>query len=472
MKSKRKFLQLDFWPELRNVGMVQLARLSHQQTLPPARPQLCEDAQRAASAPPWYIGDNGVTLPERQLKMSESACLSRLPLPDGFGLEVDLQTGEVRQQIAPGQYELDQFENVAMRYMTRDAARRLLRHFRRKKNGSEYPIYRVVRCGYSLLSNTNGVQIFRAVGSKRSHFAGLVQCGSVWHCPVCAAKIAVRRRAELLIATNRTVEEGGVCGLLTCTIKHAADENCALVLQRLQVLFDRLNAGKSAKKFREEFEIFGQVRALEFTKGVNGWHPHIHSLLFSERPIEWSFASEALYVRYASAARKEFGFDLPRAALDLRGGSAAAEYIAKWGIEYEIAGTALKRARDESDTPFSLLSKYIEGDKSAGQQFVEFATSVSRPGENRVHSTRQLVWSRGLKKRFAIVDLSDEEIAAREEESAVLLGTLSFEQWLKVLGQPFDARVVLLQISSVGTFDDVLSFVQNLPPPVSKPKFY
>ena len=404
--------------------------------------------------------------------MSEPVCLSCLPLPDGFGLEVDLQTGEIRQQIAPGQYELDQFENVATRYMTRDAARRLLRHFRREKNGSEYPIYRVVRCGYSLLSNSNGVQIFRAVGSKRSHFAGLVQCGSVWHCPVCAAKIAVRRRAELLIATNRTVEEGGVCGLLTCTIKHASHESCALVLERLQLLFDRLNSGKSAKSFREHFEIFGQVRALEFTRGINGWHPHIHSLLFSERSIEWSLVADALFTRYASAARKEFGFELPRLALDVRGGSAAAEYISKWGIEYEIAGTALKRASEESDTPFSLLGKYVDGDKNAGQQFVEFATSVSRPGEKRVQSTRQLVWSRGLKKRFAIVDLTDEEIATREEEPAVLLGTLTFEQWLKVLGQPFDARVVLLQISSVGSFDDVLSFVENLPAPISKPKFY
>lgn len=92
-------------------------------------------------------------------------------------------------------------------------------------------------------------------------------------------------------------------------------------------------------------------------------------------------------------------------------------------------------------------------------------------GEGRIQSNRQLVWSRGLKARFHISDLSDEEIAEQQQEPAVLLGSLNFEQWLKVLGQPFDARVVLLQIASVGTFDDVLSFINSLPDAQDKSYF-
>ncbi|GAB3370376.1 protein rep [Massilia agri] len=387
-----------------------------------------------------------------------------LPLPKGFGIEVDLESGEVRKQIAPGQYEVDQFEAVATSYLLRSAARKLLARFRWvKASGMEVPAYRVVRCGVAVIDQKQGVAIYRAIQHKRAHFGGIVQCGSVWHCPVCARKIAVRRRAELVIATNRMNESGGVCGLLTCTVPHAASDRCADVLERLQRLFDRLNSGKAAKSFRDRFAVVGQIRALEFTKGLNGWHPHVHSLLFCEKPVQWLEVGNALWSRWASAALREYGWNLPRLALDVRGGNTAGEYVGKWGLEFEVAGGSLKSARGDSFTPFGLLGQYSEGDKAAGESWVEYATAVSRMGQDRIESSRQLVWSRGLKARFQIADLTDEQIAEAQEEPSVLLGSLNFEQWLKVLGQPFDARVVLLQIASVGTFEDVLSFVNSLP---------
>lgn len=392
-----------------------------------------------------------------------------LPLPKGFGIEVDLDSGEVRKQVGPGLYEVDQFEAVATSYLLRSAARKLLSRFRWiKESGTEVPAYRVVRCGVGVVDQKKGVEVYRALQHKRAHFGGIVQCGSVWHCPVCARKIAVRRRAELVVATNRINEAGGVCGLLTCTVPHAASDSCGEVLDRLQRLFDRLNAGKSAKLFRERYSVAGQIRALEFTKGMNGWHPHVHSLLFCERPVVWTEVGDSLWSRWASAAMKEYGWSLPRLALDVRGGNAAGEYVGKWGLEYEVAGGSLKSARGDSFTPFGLLGQYSDGDKSAGESWVEYATAVSRMGENRIESTRQLVWSRGLKARFAIEELSDEQIAEAQDEPAVLLGSLSFDQWLKVLGQPFDARVVLLQIASVGSFQDVLAFVNQLPEPPEK----
>lgn len=402
--------------------------------------------------------------------MIEENEVSALRLPDGFGIELDLETGEVRKQVGPGQYEFDHFESLANSYLLRSAARKLLSRFRwTKESGTEVPAYRVVRCGMGLLDQNKGVSIYRSIARKRAHWGGIVQCGSVWHCAVCAKKIAARRKSELIIATNRINEQGGVCGLLTCTVPHVASDQCSEVLHRLQNLFDRLNAGKSAKSFREHFAILGQVRSLEFTKGINGWHPHVHSLLFAERPLSWLEVGDSLWCRWANAARALYGWELPRAALDVRGGSAAGAYVAKWGIEYEVAGAALKSGKTDSFSPFELLGQYGEGNKSAGEAWVEFATSVSRMGEKkRIESTRQLVWSRGLKARFQIDDLTDEQIAEAEEEPSILLGTLNFEQWLKVLGQPYDARVVLLQIASVGNFDDVIDYVENLPPPVGK----
>jgi hypothetical protein len=398
--------------------------------------------------------------------------LSTLPMPTAFGIEVDLQTGEMRTQTGPGQYEIDHFERVANNYLLRSAARKLLSPFRVLKNEAqnEFPAYRVVRCGLGVLNQKTGVGIYKAMQHKRAHFGGIVQCGSVWHCAVCSNKISVRRRAELVIATNRINEDGGSCGLLTCTVPHAASDVYSEVTANVKKLYDRMNSGVSAKNFRERFEVVGSIKALEFTIGLNGIHPHIHSLMYCNRPVNWIELSDLLYLRYAAAAKSEFGWNLPRLALDLRGGNKASDYVAKWGIESEITGGAHKKARGESLTPFELLELYGNGDKAAGQTWVNFATSISPIKNNKVTSSRQLVWSRGLKERFGIDDMTDEQIAEQQEEPAVLLGSIDFEQWLKVLSQPYDARVVLLQIASVGTFSDVLTFINQLPTVATKPR--
>ena len=397
--------------------------------------------------------------------------VSSLRLPDGFGIELDLQTGEVRKQVGPGQYEISHFELLANSYLLRSVARKLLARFRwTKDSGTEVPAYRVVRCGMGLLDQNKGVSIYRSIvrNRKHAHFGGIVQCGSVWHCAVCAKKIAARRVAEMIMAINRLLESGGVCGLLTCTVPHIQSDQCAEVLNKLQNMFDRLNSGKSAKAFRQNFGVLGQVRALEFTKGINGWHPHVHSLLFCEKPLSWAEVGDSLWHRWASVARKLYGWELPRAAVDVRGGTSAASYVSKWGSERELVSGVYKVGKGESLNPFELLGQYAEGNKSAGDDWVEYATSVCRMGQNRIESSRQLVWSRGLKSRFQIADLTDEQIAEQQEEPAVLLGTLNFEQWLKILGQPYDARVVLLQIATLGNFADVMDYVKNLPPPVGK----
>lgn len=396
--------------------------------------------------------------------------VNTLCLPQGFGLWIDTSTGEVRHQRSPGHFEREQFEVLAESYMGRAAARKLLARFRwTKLGGLDVPAYRVVRCGVAVLERDAGVQVFRALAAPRAHFGGVMQCGSVWHCPACARKIAARRRAELETATGRAVDQGGVVGLLTLTVPHAASDACREVLARLQRLFCRLSTGKASASFRGRFTVEGQVRAVEFTVGLNGWHPHIHSLIFCGSPVDWSEVGEAMFHRWRSAAKAEFGWTLPRLSLDVRGGDAAGRYVSKWGIEGELAGGVLKAAHGGSQTPFGLLRTFANPEvdraarRSAGEKFVVFATAVSRMVSGRINSTRQLVWSRGLKARYGIEEQSDEEIAARHQEPSVLLGSLTYEQWLRVLRQPYDARIVLLSLASLGTWDEVCRYVESLP---------
>ena len=197
-------------------------------------------------------------------------------------------------------------------------------------------------------------------------------------------------------------------------------------------------------------------------------------MFLSGEPASWSAVGEGLRARYIAAANSEFGWLLPEVAVDVRGGSAAANYISGWSIESEVSGGAWKHGKNGSSAPFDLLLQFSSPDGSrseraeAGRRFLDFATAVSKITDGRVSTVRQLVWSRGLKQAFGVDDKTDEEIAAAMEEPALLLGNLGFDDWLRVLNhRVFDARLVILQLASLGDWCEVRRFIDSLPQPQS-----
>src|SRR5438552_1083589 len=57
------------------------------------------------------------------------------------------------------------------------------------------PHERVAFCMRRIQATT--VDVFYSPQHQSAHYGGLMVCGSVWVCPLCAAKISERRRAEL-----------------------------------------------------------------------------------------------------------------------------------------------------------------------------------------------------------------------------------------------------------------------------------
>ncbi len=99
------------------------------------------------------------------------------------------------------------------RYADREVARWLVPHER---------VARCLRYPHPLAAD---VQVLHGQGPQggTARFGGLEICGSVWLCPVCAAKITERRRRELEGGVARWVERrapagrGGVVLLVTLT---------------------------------------------------------------------------------------------------------------------------------------------------------------------------------------------------------------------------------------------------------------
>ena len=111
------------------------------------------------------------------------------------------------------------------------------------------------------------------------------------------------------------------------------------------------------------------------------------------------------------AGLKSEGLSGTGAAFDVQGGSAAGNYITKWGAAEEVALGGKKKGRGDGRAPFQLLADYADtDDKQAGALFAEYAKEFA--------GHRQLVWSPGLKALFCIEDIADQKAAADEVRRA------------------------------------------------------
>lgn len=297
------------------------------------------------------------------------------------------------------------------------------------------------------------VQVWKHHEHGTAAFCGLQTCGSVWSCPVCAAKIAERRRAELQAAMASHRARAGTVLLLTLTTPHQKTDQLVQLLEKQSKALHRFWRDRTVKEVFKQIGTIGHVRALEVTHGRrspsnNGWHPHYHCLMFGGSGVDLSrFDSHQLkdwqvrlYLRWSACCLKS-GLGEPSYAhgLKLDDGTKAGNYAAKWGLEDEMTKGHTKKAL-HGETPFDFLRSYlVDGtDKQAAALFAEFAETFK--------GKRQLSWSKGLKSMFAIEEASDEELATRVEESAVLLGLLTVDQWRDVL--KVDARSTVLEIAA------------------------
>ena len=331
---------------------------------------------------------------------------------------------------------------------------------------SLFPKSRIDKC-LRLRQKGKDIQVWKSKEFKTASYKGLQTCGSVWRCPVCSAKIAERRRVEIIAAMASHKAADGCVNMLTLTCPHQVKDNLADLLEKQKKALTRFWSDRHVKAVLAEMGTIGQIRALEVTHGRlseqnNGWHPHYHVLMFqgvgvdlvrfdTAQMTDWQVR---LYLVWAAACVKA-GLGEPSYAhgLKLDDGSHAAKYVAKWGLEDEMTKGHTKKAIN-GETPFDFLRAYLadKNDKQAAALFIEFAKTFE--------GKAQLYWSKGLKKRFAIGEKSDDELAEVQDDAARLLGTVTLDQWRDVLA--VDGRVNLLVIAASSGWDAVEIYLSSI----------
>ena len=318
------------------------------------------------------------------------------------------------------------------------------------------PGERVKHCLRTRQRGAKHVEVWRSVEYRRAHYKRLQTCGSVWHCPVCAAKISERRRAELEAVTALHKAAGGGLALLTLTNSHSRADRLSDLLKAQEHALRRFWKDRASRVLFDSLGVVGLVRAVEVTHGkANGWHPHYHILLFLKAPhsdAQLKAMREKLAQRWIDCC-KAAGLPLPdmKHGADLRGAEWAARYASKWGLESEVTKGHIKKGRGDRATPWDLLRRALAGDQWAGALFQEFAHAFK--------GKRQLFWSSGLKDRYPVEDVDDSVLAAQVEDSAVMLGAFTAGQWRAILKAGIRAHLLL--VAEQGDWDQVMFFVDG-----------
>lgn len=308
------------------------------------------------------------------------------------------------------------------------------------------------------------VKVWKHKQTQKAFYSGLMVCGSVWTCPVCAAKIAERRRIELKQAFDIHQKEGGRIALLTLTFSHKKIDRLKDILDMFSKATNKFMSGRAFQNIRDEIGMIGRVRALEVTySNNNGFHPHAHLALFYTNKVDLKVIEDKMYILWDKACVKS-GLTVNRKyGLTLENGERANDYIAKqgkWGMDQEITKAHIKKARYGSMTPFDFLREYlVSEDEKYLILFREYAEFFK--------GKRQIQWSQGLKKRFVLEDKSDEELAKEKIEQADLLGLLDYDIWREILKH--NNRSYFLDLVEKYSFEEALSIITTLKKTKKKP---
>jgi hypothetical protein len=291
--------------------------------------------------------------------------------------------------------------------------------------------------------------------------SGTQTCGSVWGCPVCAAKIAERRCQEVTAAIAAHRATGGVVLAVALTFRHEREDDLADILRRFLAAVRAMQSGAPWVRFRERWGVVGAIRSTECTWGMaHGYHPHSHLLLFIEPPrtldaatgelvaaADWSpdvaGLREDLHRRWEGVAERH-GFTMDAAHGVVVQSTAAfdavvlAEYVAKhgeeparrWSAAHEVVKGHVKRGKPGRLTPWDFLRRFV-----AAATAKERSAWAARWREYLAafRGMAQLRWSPKLRERLGLeAERSDAEVAAERVEDAILLASLYLDEWRAV----------------------------------------
>ena len=346
-------------------------------------------------------------------------------------------------------------------------------------------------CGCRLIDKKTGVTVMHSASNVGGNvrFAGAASCGSVWVCPHCAPSVTEGRALEIQRAVDAWMQPVGstMCrmmkwksndvAMLTLTFSHKSHQPLADLMHSMKEAQADLRASAGWKNAIEDLSCIGVIRALEITWGQkNGWHPHVHFVLFLKDGVDQSsvtarlaqFEEDVFPAWQSVCVANGLGAPSRLRGINIVHGESVSEKLAayvqkfgrepkgQWGIERELAKNHTKTTKSSEDGseryhPFGLLDAFKKtGDDRFRRLFLEYALAFK--------GQRQLVWQRGLKDRLSTVgfvrdERTDSQLAQAPAIEETQVSTIDRQDWFALcrFGLVESLRTALLAIPSHAT---------------------
>ncbi|MEM9655578.1 MAG: hypothetical protein AAGA65_26060, partial [Actinomycetota bacterium] len=211
-------------------------------------------------------------------------------------------------------------------------------------------------------------------------------------------------------------EAGGGVVHAVFTAPHRQGEDLETFWRTLSDVWGHVTSGRPWQRFKDQHGLLGYIRSAETTHGGNGWHPHLHVLLFVDQPMSPVENEDAFYnlrrflrgrwcnrmaSKHNRIVSEEHGITVDPVKPDDADGSGS--YISKVGYELAMTNTKVGRA-DGHRTPFAIAHDAATiGDTADITLWREWVAAS--------HGKNSISWSEGIRDHFDLgAEKTDQEL--------------------------------------------------------------
>lgn len=261
------------------------------------------------------------------------------------------------------------------------------------------------------------------------------------------------RTEELAGAVTAWHQQGGHVAMATLTMRHRRGGQLATLWDAKADAWSAVVDTSALRRPRagsalERGNLAGYCHRTEVTDGANGWHVHVHALVFlrdgsradaAAALAEWKDAATAAWTRRLShrdglTPSAEHGVHATALLRPGREAEDCARYVAKDApdeIARELTGELGKVGRRGNRTQWQTLAAAMAGDRTAIARWAEWETASK--------GRRALVWTKALRRELVVGDVEDEQAAEDEQRTTILVSVHGQEyRRLRVSGLGLD----------------------------------
>jgi hypothetical protein len=277
------------------------------------------------------------------------------------------------------------------------------------------------------------------------------------------------------MATWLSLGHGSAFG--TFTIPHTINTPLRESLKALRKAYGFMNADRTVKSEMARLSIEGKIRALEITFGLNGWHPHLHTLwLTRNAPSDLdSSILQAVMLRAFNRSLAKQGYPLASERrgvlvlpLTLVSGKDHAVYLSKiqdgFGeastVALEMTRSDLKKGRRKGRVPFEIGESAVKGNAQDLARWLEYRDDIK--------GAHALEWSPGLKGRLGLLEVSDEALAEMENSRGPLVASMSPQEYRLAVRAP-GGQAVIFDLIEQGGAAALAEYIDALGDPAPAP---